>query len=762
MRAMGMAALLAAGLGFLPGFGGPSYPSALVLGLLLPSLAGLHAGLTEVSSGSLERGLLRGCALGAMVGLSSLAVLLLHALRTGLCDPGMETLQFLLGPGVGSVLGGGWGSLVGLGLGVVSQKRARRVGRWVVVVLVVSGPLASIALGVVRFYTSPMVYAFDPFVGYFAGSIYDTAFDPTGRLCTYRAGTLGLLLAAWALSRLVVPYPKGGLCFCSPVRAPELVLVALGLGVAGAVAVGAERLGHRSSRSGIERTLGHHVRRGRCDVVYGNGATGASAALLAQDCDGWLRLLERRWGAGGPPTVTVLVFDGAAQKERLMGAGRTQIAKPWRREIYLNDAQYPQGVLGHELAHLVVGEKTPGPFRTAGKLGGWLPNPGLIEGVAVALAPDEDDDLTPAEWSRALLEERRLPSLDSLFGMGFLSQNGSLAYTVAGAFVEWLLVHQGPAKVRGWYRGTEFSQVFGRSLPSLESEFHAHLRTLPLSASAREAARARFARPGLFVRRCPHAVDRALRLGEEQLGGGAGPTGCGPYEHARALDPLDYRPLLGLARCQGLAGSVTAARRIYDAISRDATQLPLVRDRAAEAMLDLQLIHDEGSELGPQYLELARRSLDFDRRRRLEVKASANTEPARAALRSLFSESKRDDGAEGAIRALLSWAGKEPDRGLPEYLVGRNLWLLGKVDDAREHLERALSLSLSPPGVRAEALRLRTIVACAQGDGRGAVEYGRRALADEHLPEPRRLGILALVERCAQTVLDTNQPSVSP
>ena len=54
--------------------------------------------------------------------------------------------------------------------------------------------------------------------------------------------------------------------------------------------------------------------------------------------------------------------------------------------------------------------------------------------MVVAASPDEDA-LTPAEWSRAMLDLKLLPSLPPLFSFDFLGENASKSYTVAGAFV---------------------------------------------------------------------------------------------------------------------------------------------------------------------------------------------------------------------------------------------------------------------------------------------------------------------------------------
>ena len=51
-----------------------------------------------------------------------------------------------------------------------------------------------------------MIFAFDPFVGFFAGTLYDTVIDAVPRLLTYRAGSAGTLLGAACLAALLRRY----------------------------------------------------------------------------------------------------------------------------------------------------------------------------------------------------------------------------------------------------------------------------------------------------------------------------------------------------------------------------------------------------------------------------------------------------------------------------------------------------------------------------------------------------------------------------
>src|SRR5690606_13490283 len=95
---------------------------------------------------------------------------------------------------------------------------------------------------------------------------------------------------------------------------------------------------------------------------------------------------ERALGVSQRERVTAFFFRNAAEKRALMGASNTYIAKPWRNEVYLQVGEWPHPVLFHEIVHVVVGNVGRGPFRIAGTLGGLLPSPAIIEGVAVAAA----------------------------------------------------------------------------------------------------------------------------------------------------------------------------------------------------------------------------------------------------------------------------------------------------------------------------------------------------------------------------------------
>src|SRR5262249_9000220 len=128
-------------------------------------------------------------------------------------------------------------------------------------------------------------------------------------------------------------------------------------------------------------------------------------------------------------------------------------------------------------------------------------------GVAVAASPD-DEDLTDEQWAHAMLNIGILPPMSRVFSLGFLGDASAKSYTLAGAFVTWIGRQWGMDAVRGWYGGGDIAAIPAKRWADLEAAFRASLADAPLPPEAEAFARAKFARPGIFGRRCPHVVDK--------------------------------------------------------------------------------------------------------------------------------------------------------------------------------------------------------------------------------------------------------------
>ncbi|HVJ88353.1 MAG TPA: hypothetical protein VM580_01015, partial [Labilithrix sp.] len=451
-------AVLLFAVGFIPLFGGPGYEQSLAAGLIVPSVAAIATAVSTARGDSptplaaVGRGVLAGLAYAML----ALGTALVHAARVGICELWGALLYGALTAGVGSVLGGAWGAAMGeLTRVLAARNRIRRVRR-VAVLLALAGPVAGVVVSVYRFYSSPMIFAFDPFVGYFSGTLYDTVIDAGTSLLTYRAGSLATLVAVALIASILVraderPYGMILDLRSSATRARGALALAAAAASVGLTLAGSS-LGHFSTTASIVKDLGAEKHGPRCDVVYPSTTREQEANLLLKDCEEQVRAVEQRLGLAGPARIRAFFFRDDKDKKRLMGAAHTYIAKPWRKEVYLQLGSYPHPVLGHELAHVVAGSAGRGPFRIAGSFGGLLPNPGLIEGVAVAASPD-DEDLTDEQWARAMMQIGLLPSMQRVFSLGFLGDASAKSYTLAGAFISWMADTWGMEAVRKWYGG---------------------------------------------------------------------------------------------------------------------------------------------------------------------------------------------------------------------------------------------------------------------------------------------------------------------
>jgi hypothetical protein len=738
--------------GFLPLFGGPGYEQALTSGLIVPSATAIGVAL-HLSSQTPREPLdmaRRALVLGLLFALAAWSTALLHGLRVGFCDLTGGSLYFALTVGAGTLLAAVWGAVV--------AETSRRFGRrrLAAVLLAVAAPLGCIAVSVGRFYGSPMVFAYDPFVGHFAGTLYDTVVEPGSTLLTYRGGTLATLLGAIAAASLLERRAMGGLGVVSfRVGASwwRLAFALAALGTSLGVSWHGARLGHWSTSQSIAQSLGGTRAGPRCEVIFPETLRPEESALLVKDCEEQLTEVESKLGVRGPERIRAWFFRDATEKKRLMGAGDTYIAKPWRHEVYLQLGAYPHPVLGHELAHVVAGTFGHGPFRVAGSLGGWLPNPGLIEGIAVAASP-HDDDLTELQWARAMLDLGKLPSLRQVFSLGFLGTAASTSYTVAGAFVQWAMERFGQATVRGWYGGGDIETLTGLSWTGpagLEEAFKAHLATLEVPSEALGVARARFDRPGVFRRACPHVVDAleadASRCAEAHR------VGCarGLWDKVLAKDPLHYGVQLQAAFFELREGDEALGRSRLEALLDNPKVPSPVRDRAEETLADADFLRGHLEEARQRYETMALRVLGEDIGRTLEVKALAcgSSSRARAIGAMLLGEARRaPDGWLGAFE-LGRWSA-EGDA-LSDYVTGRNLVQRGWYVRAVPYLDRALGLPSVTRRIRRELLRQRAIAACALSDREG-VERVALELRSERSPFARGGRVLwleGLLGRCA-------------
>lgn len=749
--AAGFVAAAVGAIGFVPLFGGPGYESALASGLFVPTAAAVATALdvSESLSASPLEGVGRGFQSGLALSTAAMVAILLHGLRVGLCDLPGGLLFFALTAGFGALLGGVFGALV------AEIARGSRRRRLVCALGAPLGPLAGIVLSVARFYASPMVFAFDPFFGFFSGALYDTVVDVRPELWTYRGGSLATLVGVTLVASALRRSDRGTVAFVSPRGTTQprwrLALGTAALAISVTVGAAGPALGHWQTAASIAGALGGRAAGPRCDIVFSDSLSEQRVALLLRDCEEEVASVAERMHAGLDGRLVVYFFRDSAEKRRLMGAADTSMAKPWRREVYVQLAGYPHPVLGHEVAHVIAGSFARGPFRVGGSAFGWWPNPGLIEGVAVSASPD-DDELSGAQWARAMLDLGILPNMRRVFSLGFLGDNAAKSYTVAGAFVTWIVDRWGPAVMHEWYAGASLEKLTGAPWGALDADFRDALRNLDMPAGASAYARARFEHPGVWMRSCPHVVDAFDRQGDSCRGDHRFSRAQEEYRAALARDASDWHARLETSKIDLFARDSARGRAELERLAADDAVPRTVRDRADEALGDDDLARGNNSTALERFRALADRVIDEDYGRTMEVKAIGAADPkARSAiLELLVGESGHGvDPWVGAL-ALGEWTATTGDA-LANYLVGRNLALHERYADAAARLDRAIAAGGPTPRIEREAIRQRAVCACVLRD-QAELERLRGLVVTPGAPffeaAGRREWVLRLIARC--------------
>lgn len=140
--------------------------------------------------------------------------------------------------------------------------------------------------------------------------------------------------------------------------------------------------------------------------------------------------------------LTIWLHSNDEQKFAYTGAKNVHFALPKRREIHISESTVPHPILGHELAHIYVGEHATTLLGVPGSFG-IVPNMALTEGLAMFLSPELaiDNDLTMFEQAQAFYQAGLKVDIVKLFSINptqFALYNPRSSYIFAGAFLEFI------------------------------------------------------------------------------------------------------------------------------------------------------------------------------------------------------------------------------------------------------------------------------------------------------------------------------------
>ena len=737
---LGVAVLLSLALVRLPLFGVVGFELALV-GAAFGSLAGLDLGGALVRRAQatparpLDRAAPPARLVVALAGRALIAPLIvvavplaaaaLHGLWAPTCDWAYGLEAYFIMAVASTVLATGGGMVLALAVGHVRVLRS--VAPW----LVVAG---YITLGMWRFYSEPPVFTYSPLLGFFPGNLYDEDIRLDAALYWSRLEQLATVVALLAAATFALDAPS--LRVRLRARRHRMAWASLGAAVPAAVIALALRanaasLGYAIDAEDIWAELGGEVRTRHFVIHFDNHREIADEmALYAADHE--LRLAQVCRTLGVDPaavgTIHSYVFRDAEQKGRLMGARRVEMAKPWRREIYLTFEDFPHGSLRHEIAHVVAGTFGSPGFHVSARSVLGLPllfNPGMIEGIAVAADwPGSGRSLTPHQSMRAMEQLGFAPRADDVLGVRFLTLSSARSYTAAGSFMRFLLDTRGPGPLRRLYAsGGDFVAAYGESQGTLVRAWREMLATVEVPAADMEAARERFRQRGVFQRPCPHANAARLRR-------------AATAERREAVDilrrvcrdaPEEPRYRLALAgrlvTGDAAAAEVAEGRAIYAGFARGEQGAVL----AAEALLDLAQLDAGNGELAAARGHVAQAlalPLDDERRRPAEALEIALDAPGLAGeLLRLHFFATAGDRLHYALFAALAGDGGS----LGWYLAGLRAAERDQPTLAAWALESAFARGMPSARFHRAGARRLAVAAWRAGD-RAALEVAVKAL----------------------------------
>jgi tetratricopeptide (TPR) repeat protein len=361
--------------------------------------------------------------------------------------------------------------------------------------------------------TSPQLFAYNLFFGYFPGFTYDEVLTITrtlilSRLLAIIAGVTLLSVTLIAVERFpssdrfLVKLKTFRYLFR---RNAENVSFVLGLLILAASYVMRNELQFESSASFIQRQLGSKYITQHFTIYY-------SSTSVNEDRIKWIAAVHefrymqvtRALRANLYNKIDSYLYPTPEIKRRLIGTSTTDIAKPWRREIHLNLDSFERS-LKHELVHVLAGAFGMPFFRVS-------PTPGLIEGLAVAIDWNAGDR-TPHQVAAALFGSGLVSDVSSVFSFtGFAAKPTTVSYLLCGSFCRFLIDEYGMRKFTALYPWGQFQKVYGQRLEDLLEDWRLYLQSTEMPRTDITRARLLFARPSILRKVCARTI---AQLNEE-------------------------------------------------------------------------------------------------------------------------------------------------------------------------------------------------------------------------------------------------------
>lgn len=198
------------------------------------------------------------------------------------------------------------------------------------------------------------------------------------------------------------------------------------------------------------------------------------------------------------------------QKKKLVGAKFTSYVPVWldQDQLHIAKAQIA-GSLKHELVHVLAKQFGNRHFNASWSIG-------LIEGLAVAVAPDESP-LTTID--QIVVSEKPYPTVaemeHALSPLGFYGGRSAVNYMQSGSFVSYLLNNHPVSSFKEVYGCGSISEAYQLPTDSLVKNWHQALDTVSVDSTDQQVAQRLYGFPSLFEQQCPHVQSDFARIWDQ-------------------------------------------------------------------------------------------------------------------------------------------------------------------------------------------------------------------------------------------------------
>lgn len=345
-----------------------------------------------------------------------------------------------------------------------------------------------------EFLRFPQLYFFNHIWGYIPGPIYDEIVLFDSRLIAFRTITLLWIIVLWMIPTMYE-------------SRQNLAILLLALFSLFFFYSQASDWGLIAPEQRLQQQLGAVHESDHFRIFYDPSAISADSAKTWSDIhENYLseitEKLEVDKSAYQISPIHSYLYRDADQKKKLTGAGVTSYVPVWLEQDQMHMAlDHTAGVLKHELVHVVA--KQFGNTFGASKIG-------LVEGLAVAVAPERFRGATIDQIVAAREHYPATDELESIFGFtGFYRQPGVISYTVTGSFIKFLLNNYPVSNLKSAYETGDFKEAYKPvTVPELTEQWHHYLNTIPVDSALIARADVLFSRPSLFQKPCPRVQSK--------------------------------------------------------------------------------------------------------------------------------------------------------------------------------------------------------------------------------------------------------------